>query len=222
MKRINLVGSTFGRLTVVSLSGYHNGQARWLCRCECGNERINGSANLRNGRVVSCGCFSRERIGIAATRHGYFGTPTYNSWAGMKGRCNNPRNHKYPDYGGRGISVCERWMKSFENFLKDMGEKPFGKTIDRINNNGNYEPANCRWSTPKQQVDNRRPSKTIARFAINGFFGSIPEIADRHFVSKSWLSQKVHREGKAIEQALSECIAKRRVHMRKKMEAATP
>src|SRR5882757_4331895 len=178
MNRINLIGQKFGRLLVIACEGYFNGQSRWRCQCECGEIKINGSSNLRQGRVKSCGCFNREfkAAGGPNKRHGMFGTPTYNTWGGMKGRCYNPKNHKFPDYGGRGITVCDRWLTSFENFFADMGLKPQGKTIDRMENNGNYEPSNCRWATPIQQVHNRRPTSTHFRCAVNGFYGTLPEI----------------------------------------------
>jgi hypothetical protein len=100
----------------------------------------------------------RADLARKATRHGLAGSPTYSSWAAMKQRCLNQNHPKYRNWGGRGIAVCDRWLK-FENFLADMGERPVGKTLDRINNDGDYEPGNCRWATPAQQVANRRPQK---------------------------------------------------------------
>lgn len=147
--RHNLTGKSFGRLTVVCLASTN--RYGWECLCICGSKTVVITASLRNGHTRSCGCLQRE----AVTKHGFKGTPTWNSWRNMRSRCRDPHHISYSSYGGRGIKVCDRW-NSFENFLADMGERPTGKSIDRIDNNGNYEPGNCMWSTPGEQINKQR------------------------------------------------------------------
>lgn len=149
MKRIELKGQVFGKLTVISFHGAEPQGALWLCRCECGKDRIVRSSRLRFGRTHSCGVCSK-------IKHGKVGFPEYVVWKGMRQRCNDPNHKNYSDYGGRGIRVCKRW-DSFELFYQDMGPRPKGRmTIDRKNNLGHYTPSNCRWSTMKTQNNNRR------------------------------------------------------------------
>lgn len=153
----NLAGRKFGRWAVESYAGSIIHQAMWNCVCECGKQRVVSGTNLERGGSRSCGCLRDELAAIARTTHGKSGTPTHATWKRIIGRCTNPKNQDYPLYGGRGIAVCDRWRNSFENFLEDMGERPVGKySIGRIDNNGNYEPSNCRWETDSQQMRNRK------------------------------------------------------------------
>lgn len=157
-KRIELEGQRFGRLTVIEPAEKIKGR-QWQYRvvCDCGTERIIFGTNLRSGYTTSCGCLRREETGKRFATHGHSNprTPTYTSWMSMRMRCNNPNAPKYSIYGGRGITICDHW-DSFENFLADMGERPEGTTLDRVNPDGNYEPANCRWATVKEQNNNKR------------------------------------------------------------------
>ncbi len=154
----SLVGQKFGYLTVVSKAeGTKHGGTLWNCRCICGGRAIYGRWALKGGEAKTCGCSLRGELKLQKT-HGKCGTPEYSVWCDMKQRCNNPNNAWYHRYGGRGISVCKPWNDSFENFFADIGERPNGKlSIDRINNNGDYEPGNCKWSTAKEQTLNREP-----------------------------------------------------------------
>jgi hypothetical protein len=169
-KILDLTGQRFGRLVVVRLERCGGKKTWWQCKCDCGEICSARSNILRSGRKRSCECLHREMAaerGRAKRIHGespHRGNPyssEYGSWVRLKQRCLNPRNRKWKDYGGRGIKVCDRWRNSFEAFLADMGRRPPGLTIDRINNDGDYEPSNCRWATPKEQARNRRNAALI-------------------------------------------------------------
>lgn len=155
MKSYDLTGKKFHRLTgierVENLTQY--GQSRWLFMCDCGTKKEIFGFLVVHERVKSCGCLAKEKP--SRLRHGMAGTPVFNSWVSMRQRCLNKNCKAYPEYGGRGITICDEW-DSFERFQEDMGPRPAGSSIDRIDNSAGYSPGNCKWSTPVEQVRNRR------------------------------------------------------------------
>ena len=153
---IDLTGKKFWNWTVLErVENDYRGCMMWLCRCGCGTEKILPGYRFRLGHAKSCGCVQRKEM----TTHGMCGSPEYTAWLNMHQRCKNPKHHKYPSYGARNITVCDRW-ETFEYFYEDMGQRPSKKhSIDRINNDGNYEPSNCRWTTRNIQQSNRRNSR---------------------------------------------------------------
>lgn len=158
--RIDLTNRRFGRLIAISIDGTNkHGYNLWKCECDCGNITFLPAGSLVSGGTKSCGCLHREKVlsrqTLDRTIHGMYRTPTHYSWSKMLERCYNPNHIHYKNYGGRGIIVCDEW-KDFRNFYIDMGERPEGKTLDRIDNEDNYKLSNCRWATAKEQSSNRR------------------------------------------------------------------
>jgi hypothetical protein len=164
-KRIDLKGRRFNRLLVIAYAGTigkpNCREATWQCKCDCGNTTTVRAGDLMSGKTQSCGCFGKEKRLEANVSHGMSHNSTYSSWKAMKKRCNNPNEIDYKYYGGRGVIVCTRWKNSFENFYSDMGEKPKGLTLERIDNNKGYSPENCYWATRSQQSRNTRTNRMI-------------------------------------------------------------
>lgn len=165
-----VAGATLQRFTLIEEVIGLDGRSNWRAKCVCGQERIVRIRDLKSGHRISCGCFGREQSVLRSTTHGHgtrAKTPTYRTWQHMISRCHSPTSDNYPNYGGAGIVVCERWRASFENFLADMGERPEGKTLDRVIGSKGYEPSNCRWATPGEQAQNTTRAKLTVETAAS-------------------------------------------------------
>lgn len=172
----NIAGQRFGRYVVLELAGADkSGNSIWKCRCDCGTVKNIAARQFWRGHVKSCGCYATEvkremakNLPPFPVKHGHgHGSPEYRSWLAMRRRCDYPSTPGYHNYGGRGITVCERWNNSFESFLADMGPRTAGRTLDRIDVNGNYEPGNCRWATGKEQYANKRKLKPVTQSTLD-------------------------------------------------------
>lgn len=195
---VDIVGKRYGRLVVQA----YLGRSFWRCLCDCGNESRVKTDALNSGKTRSCGCLHADTTRARSLKHGHSPrekiTKGYSAWINMRQRCTNPQVTKYGDYGGRGIRVCDRWQ-DFENFLADMGEPPPGMTLDRIDVNGDYEPANCRWANMKVQQNNRRNNHLLT---FNGETHGVTEWERRTTISRHTLLAR-ERLGWPVEEIFS-------------------
>ncbi len=202
-KAIDLTGQTFGRWTVLTRAGStKNGRAAWLCRCVCGTEKIVAAGCLRDGKSKSCGCLNLEKIIERNTTHGMTGTRLYGIWTKMVQRTTNEKDERYEDYGGRGITMCEEWRKSFEAFKMWAVENGYAEnlTIDRINNDRGYSPDNCRWVTKKVQMRNTRRTHFLT---FRGETKCITDWAEETGISRAVIDARINRLGWSVERALT-------------------
>jgi hypothetical protein len=180
---INLCGLKFGLLVAIEYAG----KCKWLCQCECGNKTVVRTQNLKNAKTKSCGCLRHQES--KCKTHGMTSTPEYRTWSKMIGRCEDINNKSYNTYGGRGIKVCRRWRNSFECFYSDMGARPNGNSIERIDVNGDYEPKNCKWIPLIEQNLNKRNSRL---YDYEGDRITLKQIVDRTGLPKTtvfrWLN----------------------------------
>lgn len=199
----NLTGKKFGRLKVLEYYGNSkNCKALWLCQCECGNTKIILGNSLTSKATVSCGCYNKEKARERRTKHNLSYSRLYKIWCGMKTRCYNKNFVYYCNYGGRGITICDEWLNDFETFYKWAISNGYeeGLTIDRINNDGNYEPINCRWISRKEQNNNMRKNIIIK---YNGKEQTISQWAKEFGINRTALYYRIKRCWN-IEKALTE------------------
>lgn len=186
----DMVGQLFGRLTVIAETDERTkcGEVKYLCKCDCGNTKVISGTTLRNGKTRSCGCLLSEESSKRAKTHGMSKTRLFNIWTGMHDRCYNPNRKEYESYGGRGIQVCDEWKDNFQAFYDWSMENGYSDdlSIDRQENEGNYEPSNCRWTTRKEQSDNTRLTVHIT---VNGETKNITEWAEAIGVARSTISR---------------------------------
>ena len=207
--KLNLVGQRFGSLVVLDFAERKNGNTRWLCECDCGTVKAIYDSTLRRSPYTSCGCQTKAALSKQFSQHGQARTgsgekpsPEYRAWCGAKARCLNPSAQQYERYGGRGIGMCDEWLNDFSRFYRDMGARPHGHSLDRINVDGHYEPSNCRWATSKTQARNRRSNTTVA---YKDRTVTIAELAETLSLDVARLGHLISRRGLNVEDAISEC-----------------
>ena len=196
----NLLGQSFNFLTVIARSPRERaGDSGWLCRCVCGKEIKVQSPRLRSGRIKSCGCKRTELISASNSIHGHWvgGKPSgeWVSWRSAIDRCHNPLSTSFARYGGAGVTVCDEWRGSFSAFLSELGPRPDGSSLDRIDGTKGYEPGNCRWSTPKEQSGNLKNNRFVI---VSGERMTIRAAADRFALPYSSFRNRLYRSGQYI------------------------
>lgn len=203
--RIDLTGMRFGMLVAVSPLSVWNGRPGskrvvfWKCDCDCGRKVKVRSGNLRAGKARSCGCSTTRFASDSIKKHGKYLSSEYKSWCSMKQRCHNPNNPKYHRYGGRGITVCEGWLNDFSQFLSDMGPRPKGTTLERVDNSGGYHPSNCVWADRLTQQNNISTNKIVTAF---GESDTLSNWSRRIGIPKDCLRTRLRR-GWPVESALT-------------------
>jgi len=205
----DITGESRNFLTAIGYGGRFNGgtKTKWWFMCQCGTVKLLTPRAVLDGKTKSCGCMSVLLNRKSHSKHGMEKTPEYRSWQAMKTRCYNPRSQDWERYGGRGISVCDRWFHSFENFFLDMGARPEGCSIDRIDNNGNYEPGNCRWACIKTQAQNKSNNLLLTH---NGVTKCLAEWADESGISRNTMYSRVVESKWEIGKAISAPTRKRK------------
>lgn len=189
-KAVDMTGKRFGSLTAIRCTGERNAANNliWEFRCDCGETLVFDGHDARSGKRHTCVTCSQRRSQASCVTHGMSYTSEWKTWREMKTRCYNQRSTSYPNYGGRGIRICERWLESFDNFFADMGQRPLGMSIDRRDTNGDYSPENCRWATVIEQANNKRNS---VRVTIGGVTKNVHEWAAVSGIRATTLYQRV-------------------------------
>lgn len=197
----DITGQVFGRLTALGVVGRQASAAMWECRCECGNIKAVRASSLLNGHSKSCGCFQKERVSSATTKHRKSFSPVYKAWHNMLQRCTNPKNTAWRNYGGRGIGVCESWF-DFSSFYRDMGDPQDGMQLDRKDNNGDYCKENCSWVT---RSENNRNTRRNVFITSHGVTACVTEHADAAGIKRNTVYSRLRRGLKA-EAALTPAV----------------
>lgn len=212
----DITGMRSGMLVAEKIVGKRGKSNLWQCRCDCGSTTNAVVSSIIRGEKTSCGCKKKHKRkqrpdlskrNIDSAKHGMVGSREYNSWRSMKYRCENPDSKDYPLYGGRGISVFKEWSQSFEAFYEYMGPRPHGKSLDRIDPNGNYEPGNVRWANDKKQSNNKRTNTYIE---INGETKTVTEWAREYGLEPKTVAYRIKAGWSAIDALSTEPIIKRK------------
>ena len=196
---IDITGIKYGMLTVIKFSEMRKEKAYWLCVCDCENECVVVGNNLKNYHTQSCGCKHKDANFKRLTTHGMCKSSEYRIWSHMLERCSNNKAKSFKNYGGRGITVCEKWL-TFEGFYEDMGDRPEVLTLDRKNVNGNYEKDNCRWATQKVQQNNRTNNRVVTYL---GSAKTVSQWSEEFNIKYKILYDRINKHKWSIERALT-------------------